>query len=75
VPLSSSGPLDPPLTDFAQRVSYRGYDVTKFLSKKKTTTTTTKKAKKKQKEEREVREENRSEEEEHVVGISMGSGE
>jgi len=32
VPLSSSGPLDPPLTDFAQRVSYRGYDVTPFLT-------------------------------------------
>ena len=32
IPLSSSGPLDPPLTDFAQRVSYRGYDVTKFLT-------------------------------------------
>ncbi|KAL7532529.1 hypothetical protein ACHAXR_004689, partial [Thalassiosira sp. AJA248-18] len=32
MPLSSSGPLDPPLTDFAQRVSYRGYDVTPFLT-------------------------------------------
>ena len=32
IPLSSSGPLDPPLTDFAQRVSYRGYDVTHFLT-------------------------------------------
>ena len=32
VPLSSSGPLDPPLTDFSQRVSYRGFDVTKFLT-------------------------------------------
>eukprot|EP00804_Cyclotella_cryptica_P006835 CCRYP_010958-RA/>CCRYP_010958-RA protein AED:0.06 eAED:0.06 QI:146/1/1/1/1/0.87/8/1857/795 len=31
IPLSSSGPLDPPLTDFAQRVSYRGYDITPFL--------------------------------------------
>ncbi|EED93166.1 predicted protein [Thalassiosira pseudonana CCMP1335] len=31
-PLSSSGPLDPPLTDYAQRVSYRGFDVTKFLT-------------------------------------------
>jgi hypothetical protein len=31
-PLSSSGPLDPPLTDFAQRVSYRGFDVTPYLS-------------------------------------------
>jgi hypothetical protein len=33
VPLSSSGPLDPPFTDFSQRVSYRGFDVTKFLTK------------------------------------------
>ncbi|KAL7551332.1 hypothetical protein ACHAWF_014525, partial [Thalassiosira exigua] len=32
VPLSSSGPLDPPLTDFAQRVSYRGFDVTEFVT-------------------------------------------
>jgi len=32
MPLSSSGPLDPPLTDFAQRVSYRGFDVTDFLT-------------------------------------------
>ena len=31
VPLSSSGPIDPPLTDYAQRVSYRGIDVTPFL--------------------------------------------
>lgn len=31
-PLSSSGPLDPPLTDFAQRVSYRGFDVTPYLT-------------------------------------------
>ncbi len=31
-PLSSSGPLDPPLTDFAQKVSYRGFDVTPYLS-------------------------------------------
>ena len=31
-PLSSSGPLDPPLTDFAQRVSYRGFDVTPYVS-------------------------------------------
>ena len=31
VPLSSSGPIDPPLTDYAQRVSYRGFDVTPFL--------------------------------------------
>ncbi|KAL9179118.1 hypothetical protein ACHAXT_000160, partial [Thalassiosira profunda] len=30
-PLSSSGPLDPPLTDFAQRAMYRGFDVTPFL--------------------------------------------
>ena len=59
VPLSSSGPLDPPLTDFAQRVSYRGYDVTKFLTgltrlgNKKTV---------------------RKAEHDHVLGISMGSG-
>lgn len=33
VPLSSSGPLDPPFTDFSQRVSYRGFDVTKFLTR------------------------------------------
>ena len=31
--LSSSGPLDPPLTDFAQRVSYRGFDVTSLLTR------------------------------------------
>jgi hypothetical protein len=34
VPLSSSGPLDPPFTDFSQRVSYRGFDVTKFLKRR-----------------------------------------
>ena len=33
VPLSSSGPLDPPFTDFSQRVSYRGFDVTRFLTR------------------------------------------
>ena len=32
IPLSSSGPLDPPLTDYAQRVSYRGFDITSFLT-------------------------------------------
>jgi hypothetical protein len=74
VPLSSSGPLDPPLTDFAQRVSYRGYDVTRFLinnndnNNKKTKTKN--KAKMGEKEE-----ESRSAADEHVVGISMGSGE
>jgi hypothetical protein len=29
--LSSSSVLDPPLTDFSQRVSYRGYDITKHF--------------------------------------------
>ena len=32
VPLSLPGPLDPPLTDFAQRVSYRVFDVTALLT-------------------------------------------
>ena len=32
IPLSSSGPLDPPLTDYAQRVSYRGFDITSFMT-------------------------------------------
>ncbi|KAL9187924.1 hypothetical protein ACHAXT_006302 [Thalassiosira profunda] len=31
VPLSSSGPIDPPFTDYSKRVSYRGFDVSKFL--------------------------------------------
>lgn len=30
-PLSSSSVLDPPLTDFTERISYRGYDVTKLI--------------------------------------------
>jgi alpha-L-rhamnosidase len=30
-PLSSSSILDPPLTDYAQRVSYRGFDITQSL--------------------------------------------
>ena len=32
VPLSPSGPLDPPFTDYTRRVMYRGYDVTAFLT-------------------------------------------
>jgi hypothetical protein len=54
VPLSSSGLLDPPLTDFAQRVSYRGYDVTRFLindNKKKKTKNRKDRAKKGEKDE------------------------
>ena len=35
VPLSPSGPIDPPFTDYSQRVMYRGYDVTPFLLLKK----------------------------------------
>mmetsp|Transcript_584 Transcript_584/g.1146 ORF Transcript_584/g.1146 Transcript_584/m.1146 type:complete len:1344 (+) Transcript_584:204-4235(+) len=31
VPLSTSGPIDPPFTDYSKRVSYRGFDVTPFL--------------------------------------------
>ena len=31
LPLSSSSILDPPLTDFTARVSYRGYDITSML--------------------------------------------
>ena len=31
VPLSTSGPIDPPFTDYTKRVMYRGFDVTKFL--------------------------------------------
>lgn len=31
VPLSSSSVLDPPMLDYTQRVSYRGYDVTQHL--------------------------------------------
>ena len=32
VPLTTSGPIDPPFTDYTQRVMYRGFDVTSFLS-------------------------------------------
>lgn len=35
--LSSSSILDPPMTDFSQRVSYRGYDITKHLQITKNT--------------------------------------
>ena len=31
IPLSTSGPIDPAFTDYTQRVSYRGFDVTSFL--------------------------------------------
>ena len=31
IPLSTSGPIDPPFTDYSKRVSYRGFDVTPFL--------------------------------------------
>lgn len=37
-PLSTSSVLDPPLTDFTERVSYRGYDVTKLLQSSSTKT-------------------------------------
>jgi hypothetical protein len=30
VPLSTSGPIDPPFTDYSKRVMYRGFDVTSF---------------------------------------------
>ena len=30
VPLSTSGPIDPPFTDYSKRVMYRGFDVTPF---------------------------------------------
>eukprot|EP01082_Thalassiosira_pseudonana_P002965 g3371.t1 g3371 contig12:1941615-1945421(-) len=32
VPLSTSGPIDPPFTDYSKRVMYRGFDVTPFLT-------------------------------------------
>jgi len=32
VPLSSSGPIDPPFTDYSKRVMYRGFDVTSFIT-------------------------------------------
>ena len=32
VPLTTSGPIDPPFTDYSKRVSYRGFDITPFLS-------------------------------------------
>ena len=32
VPLSTSGPIDPPFTDYSKRVMYRGFDITSFLS-------------------------------------------
>ena len=35
VPLSASGPIDPPFTDYTKRVMYRGFDVTKFLQEGK----------------------------------------
>jgi len=31
IPLSTSGPIDPAFTDYTQRVSYRGFDVTSFF--------------------------------------------
>jgi len=31
VPLSTSGPIDPPFTDYSKRVMYRGFDVTPFF--------------------------------------------
>ncbi len=31
IPLSTSGPIDPPFTDYSKRVSYRGFDLTPFL--------------------------------------------
>lgn len=34
VPLSSSGPIDPPFTDYSKRVMYRGFDVTSFITQK-----------------------------------------
>ena len=34
MPLSSSSSMDPPMTDFTQRVSYRGFDVTKHFASK-----------------------------------------
>jgi len=30
IPLSTSGPIDPPFTDYAKRVMYRGFDITPF---------------------------------------------
>ncbi|KAL3803734.1 hypothetical protein HJC23_003788 [Cyclotella cryptica] len=58
VPLSTSGPIDPPFTDYSKRVMYRGFDVTDFL--------------KNQKDSRDeiVGVVDRS----HVIGITMGSG-
>ncbi|KAL7554634.1 hypothetical protein ACHAWF_018136 [Thalassiosira exigua] len=38
VPLSTSGPIDPPFTDYSKRVSYRGFDVTPFLAASRGTT-------------------------------------
>eukprot|EP00804_Cyclotella_cryptica_P003649 CCRYP_002212-RA/>CCRYP_002212-RA protein AED:0.30 eAED:0.30 QI:0/0.5/0.4/1/0.5/0.4/5/1003/964 len=35
VPLSTSGPIDPPFTDYSKRVMYRGFDVTDFLKNQK----------------------------------------
>ena len=35
MPLSSSSVLDPPMTDFSQRVSYRGFDVTSHFQNSK----------------------------------------
>eukprot|EP00804_Cyclotella_cryptica_P001631 CCRYP_014954-RC/>CCRYP_014954-RC protein AED:0.03 eAED:0.03 QI:528/1/1/1/1/0.8/5/1005/1077 len=32
VPLSTSGPIDPPFTDYSKRVMYRGFDVTPFAN-------------------------------------------
>ena len=31
VPLSTSGPIDPPFTDYSKRVMYRGFDLTPFF--------------------------------------------
>ena len=35
VPLSRSGPIDPPFTDYTKRVMYRAFDVTEFLASRK----------------------------------------
>jgi len=32
VPLSTSGPIDPPFTDYSKRVMYRGFDLTPFVA-------------------------------------------
>ena len=58
VPLSSSGPIDPPFTDYSKRVMYRGYDVSQFLTIKKDSRDGS----------------DGISDQSHIIGVTMGSG-